>query len=67
MPRGTQASSRFPSKFAQTSIKETNIEINRVGHRAFVIAGGHIFGPVHSKPPAMKSVHVRLDLDGKVM
>ena len=24
----------------------------------FVIAGGHIFGTVHSKPPAIKSVRV---------
>ncbi len=26
----------------------------------FVIAGGHIFGPVHSQPPFMKPVHVLL-------
>ncbi len=24
----------------------------------FVIAGGHIFGPVHSKPPLMKLIRV---------
>ena len=37
-----KASSRFPRKFAQTSIKETSMVNNRVDLRVFVIAGGHI-------------------------
>ncbi len=37
-------SSSIPFSFVRTSV--------------FVIAGGHIFGPAHSKPPFTKPVHV---------